>query len=193
MDIATKKAKPGRNKKIKRVLDTVCCKVTSCCAALLHFFSYEVPNVIPPKGFKSLVLMIIFPFLTLGISLFILDQTEIGLLLVLFSVLYKFILSEYEYDTYRKQFSINGNEPKPPVNPHQMARGAYLLAVPLIVIVFILHFIYQQEITLVGAKFTVGGIGLLLSLIQDLSTGVACVFEADYPQPDSQFGQYTGG
>ena len=101
------------------------------------------------------------------------------------------MLSEFEYESYRQQFVKNGKRSRPPANPHQTARGMYLLAVPFTAFIFFLHCIYVKEITLVGAKIIVGGIALLLSLWQDLSAGLVCVFEAEYPKTELQHGQYT--
>lgn len=177
---------------IRKLLNGIYTKTISGCIWLLHFFAYDVGADTTSIKKLPLATAICAPVLIAIISGYILDQSNLGAWLVLISVAYKFWLSEVEYSLYQKQFAINEKKPKPPANPHQTARGMFAFAAPLMFAYFALHYIYPEAVSMAGAKLSMGFVLLMLSFWQDLSAGLACVFEAEYPKNKIQHGKYTG-
>ena len=184
VDATKEEKKLQRKATLKRILSNIRSKTISVCIFLLHFFAYDVGAEAASIRTLSLTIAICGPVFIAIISGFVLDHSNLGALLVLISVAYKFWLAEEEYRSYQQQFAGNGKNAKPPVNPHQTARGMFVFAAPLMFVYFVLQFIYPAEVSTTSVKLLKGSALLILSIRQDLNAGLACVFEAEYPKPN---------
>lgn len=91
-------------------------------------------------------------------------------------------MEEIAYASYKKEFIHGKKQLKLPANPHEVWQGIYIFAIPFILIVLGVQCLNPDEITQVGAYLYVGVIVLVISFLQDLCNGVACVFDAEYPK-----------